>query len=83
MMMNPSEEKPESDGLFQKLQMEEFETGDYVATKPDKTMIKVIRMLKEAFAYQHYEIPSSYTIHVKTYLIFVRKYSNTAVKHLL
>lgn len=52
VMMNPGEARPESDELFQKLQTEEFETGDYVATKPDKTMSKVIRMLKEAFAYQ-------------------------------
>lgn len=80
VMMNPGEARPLSEGIFKNLQQFEFETEDYVATKPDKTMSKVMRLIKSAYEYNRVNFPNSYTIHVENLFNVREKDSNKALR---
>ncbi|MEW9053601.1 MAG: hypothetical protein AB2392_20740 [Neobacillus sp.] len=79
-MMNPGDARPISDTIFNHLQKSEYNTVDYVLTKPDKTMSKAIRLVKAAFEHNAISLPNTYTIHVENLFNIREKDSKKAIK---
>lgn len=79
-MMNPGDARPKSDELFQKLSTFEYETKGPVVTKADKTMDKVIRLIKEAYEENDIQLPEEYTFHVENLFNIREKKSDKAKK---
>ena len=77
-MMNPGDARPESDKLFQKLSTFEYETKKPVITKADKTMDKVIRLIKQAYEENNIKLPEQYTFHVENLFNIREKKSDEA-----
>jgi hypothetical protein len=77
-MMNPGDARPESDELFQKLSTSEYETREPAITKADRTMEKVIRLIKQAYEKNSIEIPEQYTFHVENLFNIREKKSDEA-----
>ncbi|EJP6471765.1 hypothetical protein NHI66_001022 [Clostridium botulinum] len=79
-MMNPGGARPESDELFQKLSTSEYETEKSVITKSDRTMDKVIRLIKQAYKENNIELPEQYTFHVENMFNIREEKSDEAKK---
>ena len=79
-MMNPGDARTESDKLFQKLSTSEYETKEPVITKSDKTMNKVIRLIKKAYKENNIILPDKYTFHVENLFNIREKKSDEAKK---
>lgn len=77
-MMNPGEARPESDELFQRLSSFEYETKEPVITKCDKTMDKVIRLIRQAYKENNVMLPEQYTFHVENLFNIREKKSDKA-----
>ena len=79
-MMNPGDARPEADTLFQKLSTSEYETKEPVTTKADRTMDKVIRLIKKAYEENNIKLPEQYTFHVENLFNIREKKSDKARK---
>lgn len=77
-MMNPGDARPEADTLFQKLSTSEYETKEPVTTKADRTMDKVIRLIKKAYEENNIKLPEQYTFHVENLFNIREKKSDKA-----
>jgi hypothetical protein len=79
VMMNPGDARPMDNNLFTVLQNSEYETIQPVITKPDKTMIKVMRMIQEAYNNNTVSLPDKYTIHIEN-IFNIREKNNIKAK---
>jgi hypothetical protein len=81
-MMNPGDARPESDELFKVLSTTEYETKKPVVTKADRTMDKVMRLIKQAYEENNIMLPEKYTFHVEN-LFNIREKNSDEAKRLV
>lgn len=79
-MLNPGDARPKSEGLFQKLSTQEYETESPVITESDKTMNRVMKLIKQAYAENNVKLPEQYTFHIENLFNIRSKNSDEAKK---
>jgi hypothetical protein len=81
-MMNPGKARPESDEIFNKLEIGEFETPDFVSVKTDNTMNTVMSFLQAAYSQEGIRLPERYTIHIEN-LFNVREHDSNKARKMI
>ncbi|MGE7612237.1 hypothetical protein [Paenibacillus sp. NPDC101420] len=79
VMMNPGDARPDSNVIFNQLINGEYETGEPVLTKSDRTMNKVFKLIQRLYTSNNISLPDRYTIHIENLFNIREKNSKEAV----